>query len=381
VLALASNAHGEPPSELPWTWASDAASPRTIDPTTLSDREVDLQRVCGRGEQGLRTVAQRMVQQKLRDLPYLDADALAHAQRVAGEPHVWPHGWVVSGRALDHDATRQKLVVWAASFHDGGERRCGVAIAYGADGTEADAAVAVDAEADVAALPIRTRAGAWIPIDARLLVPATGARVVVMGPTGLPRTVPSELHDGRVRAQIALDQPGAFTVQLVADVASGPRPVLEAVLFADAVPWTRMPDRAAPGENAALPGAPEDASLAAMIQAMRAVERLPPLTRDPRLDALALAHAQRMQAARLLAHDVGDGDPSHRMEASGVRPRTSGENVAHAASTVLAHRALYASPSHRSNLLAAAFDRMGVGVVRDADGSSWVAEEFAGGTR
>jgi hypothetical protein len=369
-----------PPTEAPWVWAPEAASPRPVLVASLSDHEVELQRTCGRGEAGLATVASRLASRRLRGLPYLDADGLALAQRVAGEPHVWPRAWVVSGVALDHEATRQKLAAWGATFHDPGERRCGVAIAYGADGTEAIAVVAVDAAADLGPLPVRARVGAWLAIEAQLLVPATGARVVLTGPDGRPRTVVSQLDGDRVHARFAVDQPGAITVQVVGDLAGGPRPLLEAVVFADVAPWTELPDLTAPGESAA-GDAPDPAAMHAMVAALRSAEHLAPLLPDARLDALATAHAERMRRLGVIGHDVGNGDPVQRIAAAGLRARACGENVAHAATVVLAHRSLYASPSHRANLLSTTFDRVGVGVVRDADGSVWVAEEFAAGLR
>jgi uncharacterized protein YkwD len=88
-----------------------------------------------------------------------------------------------------------------------------------------------------------------------------------------------------------------------------------------------------------------------------------------------------MAAARTVGHDVGDGDPTTRLRDASLVVREAGENVAHAASVALAHRALYASPSHRANLLRADFDRVGVAVVDDPDGSVWVAELFASGLR
>src|SRR5262249_52470190 len=117
--------------------------------------------------------------------------------------------------------------------------------------------------------------------------------------------------------------------------------------------------------------------LARMVDTARASEGLEPLTRARALDALAQAHAERMLRAKSLAHDVGDLDPASRVEAAGLDLREVGENVAHAPSVALAHRALWESPSHRGNLLGARFDRLGVGVARADDGTVWVTELFA----
>jgi uncharacterized protein YkwD len=76
-------------------------------------------------------------------------------------------------------------------------------------------------------------------------------------------------------------------------------------------------------------------------------------------------------------HDAGDGSPDERVRAAGVTVSLVGENVARAASATLAHRALWASPSHRSNLLEPNYQVVGIGVVRDEDGTVWVSELFA----
>jgi hypothetical protein len=342
----------------------------------LSDREADLLDICGRGEDGLREVAAAMVARKLEGLPDFEGDELSQRQRVAGEPHVWPRGLTISGRALDHDATRAKVRAWSAASPRG-DQRCGVAIGYAADGTEAVAVVAVTAAAELAPLPTESHVGAWLAIDAKLLVPATGGRVLVSGPSGRPRTLPSELAGSHLLARFAPDAPGAFTVQVVADLETGPRPVLEAIVFADTSPWAGPPAMAAPGETAPLPSDDDHTAIVAMVDGLRASARLPSFTVDARLDRIALAHAERMRRARSVAHDLGDGDPVARMGEAGLHVRVCGENVAHAETLALAHRALYASPSHRANLLSSSFDRIGVGVVRDADGSVWVTEELA----
>jgi uncharacterized protein YkwD len=373
ATASASPSPGEPP----WEWASSTSSRREGADDAPSDREAELQRHCGAAEGGLRAVAQRLVERKILGLPYLDLDGLTFAQRVAGEPHVWPRAWIVSARALDHDATLRKLDAWRVSFQDIGERRCGVATGYAPDGSEVVAAIALDALADLAPLPTRVRSGTWQTVDAALLVPASGAEVLVLGPTGEPHAVPTSFDGGRVRARFATDRLGAFTVQVVADVANGPRPVLEAKVFADTDPPRSTPNLAAPGEEAGAGASDRAAALAGMVDAMRTFERLPRLARDTRLDAIARAHALRMKEAQTVGHDVGDGDPAQRLTDAGLHAKEMGENVAHAQSVVLAHRALYASVSHRENLLRADFRNMGVAVLDGPDGSVWVAEVFS----
>jgi uncharacterized protein YkwD len=360
-------------------WAPESASPVGIPRGASTDRESDLLAHCGAGEEGLREVAMRVVEGKRRGRGYLDLDRLSFAQRAAGEPHVWPRAWVVTGRALDHDATVRKLEAWRAGFAALGERRCGVASGALADGTQVVAAVAVDAVADLAPLPTRARAGQWLTVEARMLVPATAASVVVLGPDGAPHTAPTSFSRGRVRARFAPDRPGAFTVQVVADVETGPRPVLEASVYAEMEPPDEVPERAAPGEAAAGGAHDEADAVVRMMESMRRAEGLPSIRRAADLDALALAHARLMARAKTLGHDVGDGDPGMRIRDAGIPARDAGENVAHSPTVVLAHRALYASPSHRANLLRADFDRVGIAVVDDPDGSVWVDELFAAG--
>jgi uncharacterized protein YkwD len=362
---------------LPLSWANATESPQGAAADALTDRQADLLARCGTADAALVRVAARVVERKVLGLPFLDTESVTFAQRVEGEPHVWPRAWAVSGRALDHEATRRKLETWRASFRDLGERRCGVASGVAPDGTQIVAAIALDALADLDPLPTRAHAGQWLEVSARLLVPATSARVVVLGPGGEPRRVPTLLEGSRVRARFAPDRPGAFTVQIVADVATGPRPILEARVFADAAPPSEFPSLAAPGEDAGDAAADSATQLAGMVAALRSGEGLGRIAREAGLDALAAAHAKHMLDARAVGHDVGDGEPVQRLQSAGIPAREAGENVAHAATLKLAHRALWQSPSHRANLLRADFLRAGFGVAADPDGSVWVCEMFA----
>jgi uncharacterized protein YkwD len=84
-----------------------------------------------------------------------------------------------------------------------------------------------------------------------------------------------------------------------------------------------------------------------------------------------------MARARRLGHDVGDGTPAERLETANLDARLVGENAAAAANAEDVHRALWASPSHRENMLDDRYRRVGVGVARDTIGTLWVAALFA----
>ncbi len=365
----------------PVVWAPATASPVPLTGAPEDPLAREALSRCGEGEDGLAGAAALVVSREGLGEPVPDAEALASAQRAAGEPHPWARAWAASAPSLAPASTLARLDAWLAEDCDPALRRCAVATGPGPDGTRVLAVVAVDALADLAALPTRARTGQWLEVRARLRVRATGGLVVVLGPGGTSRRVPAWFDGATLSARFALDRPGAFDVQVLAATASGPRPVAEARVFADVEPDDEPPAPGEDGADAADPSQPDDVQMRAMLAAARATAGEPPLARDPRLDALARRHAERMAASRVLAHDAGDGDPVDRLAGAGLSAREIGENVAHAATPLLAHRALWASPSHRANLLARGYDRVGIAVVRDARGEAWVVEAFAGGLR
>jgi hypothetical protein len=330
---------------------------------------------------GLDRVARALATGKLTGGSMPAPSGIDRLMRAAGEPHPWPRVWATRFSPSSTDAALSKLDAWVASERSEGIRRCGVGRATAPDGSVVLVVVAVDAVADLDPLPVRARTGQWLTLQAHVSGRARSARVVVLGAGGEPHNVPATLEGGVVRARFAVDRPGELTVQVVAEMASGPRPVLEATVFGDVDPPTRTEEPPAPGERADQGWADgrDDDRLARMLLAARAEAGVPPLVRDPRLDAIAHGHSARMAARQELAHDVGDGTPSDRLHAQNLDPQLSGENVALAATPALAHRALWDSPSHRANTLKREFDHVGVGVERDAQGNLWVTELFAGG--
>lgn len=349
----------------------------------MDERVAAFTAACGAADGALARVAMRVARARARGLGAPDPDRVVAMMRAHGQPDVRPRIVSASSRGPhDDDAIRARL---ASSRQP--ETRCGVALARpeptsGKEGSELFVAVAVDALADLEPLPTRARTGEWLTFSALVHVPAAGAKLVVLGPRGHPRTVPTSIErtstgSMRVRARFALDRPGAFTVQLIADLEGGPLPVLEANVFADVEPPPdgEMKQATAPGEE--LAGGDDDDALARMTAALRASESLPPLRRDARLDALAHAHAAQMKAARTIAHDLGDGDLARRFASAGLAAKLVGENVARARSVTLAHRALHASPSHRMNLLRADYTHVGFAVVDDESGDVYACEVFA----
>jgi uncharacterized protein YkwD len=183
-----------------------------------------------------------------------------------------------------------------------------------------------------------------------------------------------------VKARFALAMPGRHVVQVLADDGHGPRPVLEAEVWADVEPSSTPPTGEVPGEVAGDGVADFGEALFLRLNGLRSAEGVAKLARDPMLDRVAQAHAASMVRAGLLGHDVGDGDPRARIvSAGGGAFKVMGENVARAHDDRAAHRALYASPSHRGNMLDARFTKVGIGFVVDAaSGELWVAQEYGG---
>jgi uncharacterized protein YkwD len=331
---------------------------------------------CGAFDAALGRVAEKIAGRSARGLEDYATEELAFALRMEGEPHTWPEAWVFSSTGAHGDEVVARATRWLETLRSSGERRCGIGRATGAGGSRITALVVVGALADLSSMPTKARLGQWISFKATMLAPTEDARLVVLPPTGAPRHVPTTLHDGAVAATFSADRTGSWLVQLVGVVRGGPRPLLEALLVVGETP-APPGSRPVPGERASAGARNEEEALERMINAARFAESVPPLAVHAKLASVAEAHASAMRDARILAHDLGKGGPVDRIRRAGVETAHPGENVAHAKTVERAHRVLWASPSHRGNLLDPRFSKLGVGVVRDEDGSVWVSEVFA----
>lgn len=370
----AADAGGAEPAAL--TWAKATRSPQP--PAALAPEIAALTARCGAADAALVAVARRNVERQLKGGEIMPPDELAFTLRAAGAPHAWPRGWSIEGQGLGPAEVGARLDGWLSGWPTLGVRRCGVARASKPDGTVVVAAVGVDALADMAPLPTTVRVGQWVTLEGTMRVPATAVKVVLLGPRGAPRTVLSSLSGARIRSSFAVDQPGSWLVQVLATVSTGPRPVLEAMIFAGSAPPSRYVRAPSPGEEAGKGARDDDDAMLRMMNAARASEGVPPLVRDAALSALARAHAEAMIKAKMVGHDVGSGDPAARLRDAGYEATIAGENVATSSTPAGAHRAIWASPSHRGNLLDRRYKKTGVAVVRDRSGRVWVTQLFAG---
>ncbi|HEU5077286.1 MAG TPA: CAP domain-containing protein [Polyangiaceae bacterium] len=331
---------------------------------------------CGAGDQALHRAAAKLLTQELLGRP-LDNASLVFAVRTSGGPYVKPRGIRLRQEAAtDLGAFAGPMREWLSTLGLSTERRCGIASIQSESGYWLSV-VAAEALADVAPLPLRISPGTRLHFLAHLLVPATEAALVVLGPKGPPRQLPASLAGDRVEASFFLDTPGLHQIQLVVDEAGGPGAAVEAwVGVGDTLPAT-VDAAPVPGEGLRIDPREPERAIFEMLNAARVSEGLPPLAPDPRLAQLAERHAAAMRSSERLEHDLGDGNPRWRLEAEGVYAAAAGENLARAASLTRAHRAIWASPSHRANLLNPHFDKVGIGVERSASGEWWVCELLA----
>ena len=377
-------AQAGPPSAPP-AWATSTASPR---PGVVDDpQDAPVGKVCGGGlDVALTTVARELAQLLALEGHLPDAQEIEWRQRKAGNPHVWARtfGAQVQGAKLDRAAIAKDVTTWLGAM--GKRARCGVAslrTGSGATSKEVMAVIAIDPVADLAAVPTRAKVGAWIDLDTTLSNGGTSGRVVLLPPIGAPKTILSSTSSDiipHVKTRFSLATVGRYVVQVLADDGAGPRPMIEAEIWAGLEPPTEKPSSAVPGEDAGEGKSDPAEALLGRLNGARAAEKIPAVVRDKTLDKVALAHANAMLKAKLLGHDVGDGDPAARVAAvSVVKWKVLGENVAKAKSDKSAHRALYASPSHRANMLDARFTKVGIAVVIDPKTSDlWVAQMYGG---
>src|SRR5579859_3345301 len=120
----------DPPSvplDPPAVWADVSSSPVALSAAPGDPLEREALARCGAGDEGLRGAASDVVFRALRRLPLPDSDAIAFAQRAAGEPHPWARAWAAHALTLSSEAALRRLDDWLAEDRQPQLRRCAVA--------------------------------------------------------------------------------------------------------------------------------------------------------------------------------------------------------------------------------------------------------------
>ncbi len=98
---------------------------------------------------------------------------------------------------------------------------------------------------------------------------------------------------------------------------------------------------------------------------------------DEKLNSIAQLKAEDMQKNAYFGHySKNYGTPFAMLKKLGVSYKTASENVAGSISVQSAMASIMQSPSHRSNILNTRFNKMGVGIVDDADYGKIVVQIF-----
>ncbi|GAA2875166.1 hypothetical protein Acy02nite_36250 [Actinoplanes cyaneus] len=131
----------------------------------------------------------------------------------------------------------------------------------------------------------------------------------------------------------------------------------------------------------------------AHINAARKAEGLAALQLDDDLSRASALHNKLMINGCGLSHQCsGEGDIGKRFSAQGVRWSSAGENIgfgssgSSAAAMIKAANGLTDSmlaetppnDGHRKNLLSKGFTRIGLSIVRDSKGVTWMTQDFVG---
>jgi uncharacterized protein YkwD/uncharacterized membrane protein required for colicin V production len=121
-----------------------------------------------------------------------------------------------------------------------------------------------------------------------------------------------------------------------------------------------------------------EARLLELLNGERARAGLRPLVADDQLRAVARGHSEEMFKLGYFAHESPRaGTPADRLRAARIRFVVSGENLAYAPTTELAHAGLMASPGHRANILTPEYTRVGIGVVSAGPNGRMFTQNFA----
>jgi len=120
-----------------------------------------------------------------------------------------------------------------------------------------------------------------------------------------------------------------------------------------------------------------ETSILTALNQSRTERGLPPLKIDPKLRDAARSHTVLLVQHRALSHQFPGEAPLHeRLRSAGLYFTEAAENVGMNTALDDVNSMFLRSPGHRTNMLNAAYDAVGIGVLR-AGRDYWLTEDFA----
>jgi len=114
-----------------------------------------------------------------------------------------------------------------------------------------------------------------------------------------------------------------------------------------------------------------------MINEEREKAGLKPYRWNEKLQMAARKHSADMALKNYTSHNSPDGrTAAKRVANEGVKYAGVGENIAGSGTVANAHKGLMDSPGHRQNIMSRDFTDIGIGIVKNADGSVTVTQNF-----
>ncbi len=253
---------------------------------------------------------------------------------------------------------------------------CGIGVA--SEGTRSLAVwIGVKRTLEIDPFPVSVNSGSKQLLSVRSLDGKDGSVQLFVGlpDTTVIKPEPSlRKSGGRSSFEIPITQKGRYELELLHDTGHGFETVLLVPFFADVEPdagpvVVRDPKNR---ENSD----PEE-ELLSLLNASRKKVRLPAMIRDKRLDAVAKKHSLDMARNNFFGHTSPQfGGLAKRLEAAGLSPSRSGENIAGSTTPFRIHRNLMDSPAHRINILNPNYTHVGIGIV-EKDGFLSATEIYA----
>jgi uncharacterized protein YkwD len=360
--------------------AVDAAfdwAPSTFSGPPASPGDAELEgvvRACGEGDAALHDVARTLAELGAERVAS-DRDLLTYLLRKRGAPYANVELLLAEVGSSDLGEVERASSKWAAKGSRQRSVRCGAGLAPTPAG---HLVVVLRAPKWGELLPIPTEVPARTPfqVEVRWTDLAYSAELVAMPPEGRARRTPLLPSGDGAQTEITLPSPGVWTLQILVKTEGGPTPAFLAVVHVGTALSTYSEEPSVPGEAASSKGKDREATMLEMMNEARRASGVRLLRRNARLDQLATDHARAMAKRGEISHDLGDGPPGRRLEAASFKFQGVGENVALAESVKRLHRAIWASPSHRENLLLSSWEVVGIGIAEDDEGRLFLAQIF-----